>query len=76
MSFFKPSTPGPTNQSIARLHKLIWVLIYGGLLTLVLGLSLQRSDESLGWWLVIAGAVVAAIGFLLIYIRSRLGNGS
>ena len=36
-------------HTLQRLHKLIWVLIYGGLLTLVLGLATGRSDAALGW---------------------------
>ena len=61
-----------TLLAIARLQKLIWVLIYGGLLTLVLGLSVQRTDASLGLTLVLAGGAVAAVGALLIYVRSRM----
>lgn len=60
-----------TAQTIARLRSLIWVLVYGGLITLVLGLSLQRTDAGTGWTLVVIGAAVAAIGFALIWVRSR-----
>jgi hypothetical protein len=72
MGFFKETgsiTPGKT---LARLHQLIWVLIYGGLLTLVLGLSVQRMDDETGWSMVVGGGVVAALGCVLIYVRSRL----
>ena len=55
-----------------RLHTLIWVLVYGGLLTLVLGLSVQRSDEDLGWSMVAAGLVVALLGFALVFVRARM----
>lgn len=72
MGFFKESGSPTSSKSIARLQQLIWVLIYGGLLTLVLGLSVQRTDDALGWSMVVAGGVVAAIGFVLIYVRSRL----
>ena len=75
MGFFKESASTTSNKSIIRLQQLIWVLIYGGLLTLVLGLSVQRSDDAIGWSLVAGGAVVAAIGFALIYVRSRLNTG-
>ena len=61
-----------TLLAIARLQKLIWVLIYGGLLTLVLGLSVQRTDASLGLTMALAGGAVAAVGALLIYVRSRM----
>jgi len=55
-----------------RLHTLIWVLVYGGLLTLVLGLSVQRSDDDLGWSMVAAGLVVALLGFTLVFVRARM----
>jgi hypothetical protein len=55
-----------------RLHTAIWVLVYGGLLTLVLGLSVQRSDDDLGWSMVAAGLVVALLGFALDFVRARM----
>ena len=55
-----------------RLHTAIWVLVYGGLLTLVLGLSVQRSDDDLGWSMVAAGLVVALLGFALVCVRARM----
>lgn len=72
MGFFKEADSTTPSKTIARLQQLIWVLIYGGLLTLVLGLSVQRTDDAIGWSMVVAGGVVAAIGFVLIYVRSRL----
>ena len=54
------------------MQHLIWVLIYGGLLTLVLGLSVARTDGALGWSMVVGGGGVALLGVVLIYIRSRL----
>ncbi|WP_096697115.1 hypothetical protein [Polaromonas sp. AER18D-145] len=72
MGFFKESGSTTSSKLIARLQQLIWILIYGGLLTLVLGLSVQRMDDALGWSMVVGGSVVAAIGFVLIYVRSRL----
>ena len=71
MGFFKAFDRTPP-KTIARLQALIWVLIYGGLLTLVLGLSTRRFDGSLGWSLMVVGALVAALGVVLIYVRSRL----
>ena len=75
MSFFKPGTETTSNKSIARLHMLIWALIYGGLLTVVLGLSVQRTSDPIGWSLVLGGALVAALGVVLIYVRSRMKTG-
>ncbi|MBY0410271.1 MAG: hypothetical protein K2Q97_09130 [Burkholderiaceae bacterium] len=65
------STAAP--QTLQRLHKLIWVLIYGGLLALVLGIATTRAgDAALGWWLSVGGTVVAAVGVLLIAVRARM----
>jgi hypothetical protein len=61
-----------TPTTLKRLQNLIWVLVYGGLLTLVLGLATQRFDAALGGSLAVGGGIVAAIGFVLIYVRSRL----
>ena len=72
MAFFKPSTATSSSKLITRLHQLIWVLIYGGLLTLVLGLSIQRTDDAIGWSMVLGGALVTVLGVVLIYVRSRL----
>ena len=58
--------------SSKRLHTIIWVLVYGGLLILVLGLSVQRSDDDLGWSMVAAGLVVALLGFTLVFVRARM----
>jgi len=75
MAFFKPSADPVSNKAVARLQALIWILIYGGLLTLILGLSVQRTDDAIGWSLVVVGGVVAAVGFALIYVRSRINVG-
>jgi hypothetical protein len=58
------------------LDKLIWTLIYGGLLGVGLGLSVQRNDHALGWGIVAVGSVVAAVGALLIYVRSRMKDSA
>lgn len=57
----------------STVEALVWVLIYGGLLLLCLGLFVARTDGSLGWLLVLAGGALAAAGVLLIYLRSRMG---
>lgn len=59
-------------ERLQRLHNLIWVLIYGGLLTLVLGLATERTDDTVGWTLAVVGGVVAAAGVVLIGVRARL----
>ncbi|MBS0452415.1 MAG: hypothetical protein JSS14_13990 [Proteobacteria bacterium] len=61
-------------KSYARLEGWIWVLIYGGLLLVVLGIVTGRESEVLGWSLAVPGVVVTAVGAVLIYVRSRLGK--
>jgi hypothetical protein len=58
-------------MSIAALDVLIWVLIYGGLLLVCLGVFVLRSAEGLGWGLIGVGAVAAVAGAALIVVRSR-----
>jgi membrane protease YdiL (CAAX protease family) len=55
----------------AALGKLIWVLIYGGLLAVALGLVMQKTDGSLGWPIAMAGAVVTLVGAVLVFVRAR-----
>ena len=54
----------------------IWVLIYGGLLLLCLGLFVLRLGGALGWapgWaLVVLGPLLALAGGVLLVLRSRL----
>jgi len=53
-------------------EKLVWILIYGGLLAAGLGIALQQGgNAALGWTLVTGGGVVAAVGVVLIWVRSR-----
>ena len=61
-----------SKRDIKRLQNWVWILIYGGLLTLVLGLAVLRVDSGLAAWFIVPGAVAAAAGFALIYVRSRL----
>ena len=76
MSYFKPSPATHSSKAVARLQALTWVLIYGGLLTLVLGLWVTPADDDTGWLLVAGGGLAAAMGFVLIYVRSRIKDDS
>jgi F0F1-type ATP synthase assembly protein I len=60
-------------MSHRRLETLAWVLIYGGLLVLCLGLFVDRMGSTLGWTLQVAGALGALAGVVLIWLRSRRG---
>ena len=56
-----------------KLEILVWVLIYGGLLGASLGWFMQPRNDALAWTLMAAGGTVAAIGVVLIFVRSRMG---
>ena len=58
-------------MSNPALEKLIWVLIYSGLLLACLGVFMLRTDAVVGWVIVVAGALDAAAGVVLIWVRSR-----
>lgn len=71
MSFFKKYN-GTTNLRLARLETLIWTLIYGGLLALIVGAFMGRSEEGTGGEVMVVGVLLAVVGLVLIYVRSRL----
>ena len=71
MSFFKKYN-GTAHVGLMRLETLIWVLIYGGLLTLVLGGFLARVQDGSGVGVMIAGGLLVLIGAILLVVRSRL----
>ena len=74
MSFFKKYS-GTSNLRLIRLERLVWTLIYAGLLSVVLGgFMLARGDDTAHWWIA-AGGFVAAAGVVLVYVRSRLHEG-
>jgi hypothetical protein len=63
-------------MSNTALGKLIWVLIFGGLLLAVLGLVIQKTDATLGWPMAAAGAVLALVGAILVVVRARRGDAT
>jgi hypothetical protein len=62
----------PTATTLARLDALIWTLIFGGLLVLVLGIASHDEAAIAGWSLSVLGGLAAAVGVVLIVVRSRL----
>ena len=72
MGFYKPGANHPTDPRMARLHKIIWALIFGGLLTLILGIFVEKTDVAIGWMMIAAGSVMTVVGAVLIYVRSTL----
>ncbi len=59
-------------RTLARIEAWVWILIYGGLLTLVLGLAVGRIEPVLGGVMAFVGAVLALAGAVLLWVRSRL----
>ena len=62
-------------KRIASIEKWTWLLIYGGLLSLSLGLFVLRgpvSSAGLGWALVLLGVAGVVAGVVLVVLRSRL----
>jgi vacuolar-type H+-ATPase subunit I/STV1 len=71
MAFFKKYN-GTTNARLLRMERLIWTLVYGGLLSLVLGYFMENSQGADPTALYAIGTLATAIGILMIFIRSRL----
>ena len=62
-------------MTTARMETAIWVLLYGGLALVMVGL--WWLEHAAGWphvLLVAVGLVMTAAGVLLIWLRSRLGE--
>ena len=58
--------------SARRIGTLIWVLIFGGLFVVGIGIALERSGESYGWNVIAAGALAIVVGCVLVWVRSRI----
>ena len=59
-------------MSVERMESLTWVLIFGGMAVFGLGVSVQQADDFLGTMLMVGGAVFAAAGCVLVWVRSRI----
>lgn len=60
------------NIKTSTVEALVWVLVYGGLLAFSLGTFAARHDAVVGRVLQWIGGVLAALGVLLIWLRSRM----
>ncbi len=76
MGFYKPGANHTADPKTARLHNIIWTLIFGGLLTAILGIFVGKSDDAFGWTMVVGGGVLVAVGAILIYVRSKMKTDS
>ena len=59
-------------SQLQKLQVLIWVLIFGGLLSVVYGLAIKSYEWHVGMSLIIGGALAAALGAALILVRARM----
>jgi hypothetical protein len=59
-------------RTLARLDAIAWILIYGGLFALVLGIASHEHTEIGGWSLSAIGVAAAVAGVVLIVVRARL----
>jgi len=61
-----------TKKTLMWVQRLVWIYIYGGLLSIVLGSFLTQSELMLARAMQAIGAVFVLTGVVLIYVRSRL----
>jgi hypothetical protein len=62
-----------SEKTLQWIDRLIWIFIYGGLAAVSTGVFARREFEAAWSWLAVGnGAVLAMLGFLLIWLRSTL----
>lgn len=59
-------------KTLMWVQRLVWIYIYGGLLSVVLSLFVGRTDEATATGMQLVGGVFVVIGVVLIWVRSRL----
>ncbi len=70
MSFFNKYN-GTSNERLLRLERIIWPLVYGGLLALVLGYFTETTQGADASGLYAVGSIALAMGLIVFYLRSR-----
>jgi membrane associated rhomboid family serine protease len=71
MAFFKKYN-GTTDLRLLRLERVIWILIYGGLLSTVLSGFARDAGAQGHIVLLVCGLFAVVLGVALIVLRSRL----
>jgi hypothetical protein len=59
-------------RMLVWIERLAWILIYGGLFGLVLGLATLGRHIAAAWSLIVSGGVSTVAGIILVWVRSRL----
>jgi hypothetical protein len=71
MAFFKKYN-GTTNVRLLRLERWTWVLIYGGLLSIVLSTFVDKIQGQGASLFLVGGALAVIAGGVMVVLRSRL----
>ena len=61
-------------KTLLWLERLVWILIYGGLFAVILGLVTLPHEPVTAWSLFVSGGCATVAGVVLIWVRSRLGQ--
>ena len=61
-------------MNAAKLDKLIWTLIYGGLLGLCWSIFIAPEEAGAIWVLRVGGIVAVLMGAALVVVRSKMKN--
>jgi hypothetical protein len=59
-------------RTLARIDAIAWILIYGGLFSLILGIASHDETVIGGWSLSVIGVAATVAGIVLILVRARL----
>ena len=71
MAFFKKYN-GTTNLRLLRMERWTWVLIYGGLLSIVLSTFVDKIQGQGAPAFLLGGALAVVAGVVMVVLRSRL----
>ena len=70
MSFFDKYN-GTSSTRLLRMERVIWPLVYGGLLALVLGWFTENTQGADATGLYAVGTIALVMGLAVFYLRSR-----
>ena len=71
MAFFKKYN-GTTNLRLLRMERWIWILIYGGLLSIVLSTFVDKIQGQGAPAFLFGGAAAVVAGVVMVVLRSKL----
>lgn len=71
MAFFKKYN-GTTNLRLLRMERWTWILIYGGLLSMVLSTFVEKIQGQGAPAFLLGGAAAVVAGVVMVVLRSKL----